>query len=104
MPLNFDLVGKPQPALDLTYTWRDTVLYALGVGAKMPNDLPYLYEAQGPKVLPTFAVVPGFPALSKIVGQLGADTRKLLHGEQTVVLHRPIPPAATLRTVASVTG
>ncbi len=104
MPLNFDLVGAPEPAHAFSYTWKDCALYALGIGAKTATELSFLYEGQGPKVMPTFAVVPSFPPLSKIVAKLGADVRKLLHGEQTVVLHRPIPPNATLQTVATVTG
>jgi len=103
MALNFDLIGKPTAPLEHSYTWKDAVLYALGVGAKA-DELDYLYEARGPKVLPTFAVVPSFTALVAITGQLGADLRMVLHGEQKVVLHRPIPPSGSLSTVATVTG
>jgi len=103
MALNFDLIGKPTAPLEHTYTWKDAVLYALGVGAKA-DELDYLYEARGPKVLPTFAVVPSFTALVAVTGQLGADLRMVLHGEQKVMLHAPIPPGGRLSTVATVTG
>jgi hypothetical protein len=62
MALNFDLVGKTTAPRAHAYGWKDTVLYALGVGAKA-GELDYLFEMNGPKVLPTFAVVPSFAAM-----------------------------------------
>ena len=87
-----------------SYTWRDTVLYALGVGAKLPGELAFLDNSQGPRVLPTFAVVPSFNAMLSVCNQLGADMAMVVHGEQTVTLHRPIPAAGTFATTATVTG
>jgi acyl dehydratase len=104
MGLNFDLVGKPQPATEHSYTSRDTILYALGVGAKTLSELSYLYEGDGPLVLPSFAVVPSFKALTDALVAARCDFKKVLHGEQTIVLHQPIPPSGTLKTVATVTG
>jgi acyl dehydratase len=103
MAIQRDLVGKTSAPITHTYTWKDTVLYALGVGARA-EDLDYLFEMNGPRVLPTFAVVPSFHAMIAVVGQLGANPAMVVHGEQTVVLHRPIPPAGELRTVAEVKG
>jgi acyl dehydratase len=103
MPLKMDVVGKKSDALEHKYTWRDTVLYALGVGAKS-DELDFLYEGHGPKVLPTFAVVPSFSALAAVSASLGANPMMILHGEQKIILHRPIPPGGTLRTVAEVKG
>jgi acyl dehydratase len=54
--------------------------------------------------LPTFAVVPSFKALVDIVGKLGANPMMILHGEQKVICHRPIPPSGAFSTVAEVTG
>lgn len=104
MALNMDLVGEKTGPLVHEYTWRDCVLYALGVGAKTDGELEFLFEQSGPKVLPTFAVVPSFKTLVDIVQKLGADPMKILHGEQTVSLHRPIPPNGSFSTVAEVTG
>lgn len=104
MGLNMDLVGKQTAPLEHKYGWKDCVLYALGVGAKNPAELDYLWEGNGPKVLPTFAVVPSFVTLLDVVGKLNADFTKILHGEQTIILHRPIPPSGTFSTVATVTG
>lgn len=103
MALNLDLVGKSSEPIKHRYSWKDVVTYALGVGARA-DELDFLYEGRGPKVLPTFAVVPCFGALILVVGQLGADLRMVLHGEQKVVLHKPIPPSGELSTVATVEG
>jgi acyl dehydratase len=103
MALNMDLVGTPLQAIEHDYTWRDAVLYALGVGATA-DELDFLYEGRGPKVLPTFAVVPAFRALLAACTELRAPLAKILHGEQTIRLHRPIPPSGTLKTVAEVSG
>ena len=104
MSLNLALVGKASDPTTYTYSWRDTVLYALGVGAKVPDELDVLFEMQGPNVLPTFAVVPSFTAMLQVCSQLGANMAMVVHGEQTIRLHRPIAPSGTLTTVAVVTG
>jgi acyl dehydratase len=103
MALKLDLVGAPLEPVRHAYTWRDTVIYALGVGARAA-ELDYLYEGRGPRVLPTFAVVPSFRSLIDVVSKLGASPMSILHGEQTIKLKRPIPPAGELVTSAEVTG
>src|SRR5262245_36452036 len=103
MAINRDLVGKTSMPMKHKYTWKDTVLYALGVGAKA-DELDFLFEMNGPKVLPTFAVVPSFEAMVTAVAKLGANPMMILHGEQKVVLHRPIPPSGEFTTVGEVKG
>jgi len=103
MAIKLDLVGKKSDAIPFVYTWKDTVLYALGVGAKA-DELDFLYEGRGPKVLPTFAVVPSFTSMIAVAGDLGANPMMILHGEQKIILHRPIPPNARLSTVSEVKG
>jgi acyl dehydratase len=73
------------------------------VGAKA-DELEYLYEGRGPKVLPTFAVVPSFTSMISVAGDLGANPMMILHGEQKAILHRPIPPNAKLMTTSEVKG
>jgi acyl dehydratase len=103
MALNLAVVGQKSPALTFEYDWKAPVLYALGVGAT-DEELDLLYEGRGPKVLPSFAVVPGLQAIGGVFGALGADLTRVLHGEQQIVLHRPIPPSGKLSTVAEVTA
>jgi acyl dehydratase len=103
MALKTDIIGKPSDPLSFTYTWKDVVLYALGVGAG-PNELDYVYEGRGPSVLPTFAVVPAFSSMLDTIARVEIPLPKVLHGEQNIVLHRPIPPSGTFRTRSTVTG
>jgi len=88
----------------------DVILYHLGIGAGVgkptdPKELEYTYE-RNLKVLPSFAVVPVFSAL----GHLGAipgvsiNFALVLHGEQDVEIHRPIPTAAKIETTGRVAG
>ena len=103
MGLDLGLVGKTFDAKRHSYTWKDCVLYALGVGATI-DERAFLSELEGPKVLPTFAVVPSFTAMLDVAGRLGANMAMVVHGEQAIRLHRPIPPSGTFATVAEVKG
>jgi len=103
MPLDHSIVGKPSEEHKLTYTWKDTALYALGVGAKK-DELDYLYEGRGPKVLPSFAVVPTFRPVIEHLARSGGSMAMVVHGAQKVVLERPFAPAGTLVTTATVRG
>jgi len=83
-----------------SYTAKDTMLYALGVGYGAhpldENELRHVYEKELAAV-PTMAAVlasPGFWMREN--KELGIDALKLVHGEQGVTLHAPLPPAATL--------
>ena len=87
------------------YEWtdRDTLLYALGVGAGT-SDLAFTTEnSHGvpQQVLPTFAVIccMGFAA-APLVGTF--NWGKLLHGSQEIRLSAPLPPAGALSVVAEV--
>ncbi|MBP1686440.1 MAG: 3-alpha,7-alpha, 12-alpha-trihydroxy-5-beta-cholest-24-enoyl-CoAhydratase [Deltaproteobacteria bacterium] len=57
--ISSDLVGMTFAPVTFSWTWKEVILYALGVGAKPEGDLDYVFEGKGPKVLPTFAVIPG---------------------------------------------
>jgi acyl dehydratase len=103
MSIRLELVGKKSAEQKHKYTWKDTVLYALGVGARA-EEQDYLFEMSGPKVLPTFAVVPSFHALVAVTGELNVNPMMVLHGEQKVILHKLIPPQGEFTTVAEVKG
>lgn len=104
MALRTDLVGTRSQVYAHAYTWKDCVLYALGVGATVQDELDYLFEQSGPRVLPTFAVVPSFGPLRGLLASMEVDLTRVLHGEQTIILHRPIAPSGELATVAEVSG
>lgn len=93
--------------LEHSYTARDTMLYALGVGAGSDpldeDDLKFVYE-DGMKALPSMAVVLGYPGFWLKDADTGVDWTRLLHGEQGLALHRPIPPAGTVIGRTRITG
>jgi len=104
MPLkiNNDLVGMEFDPVEVAWTSKDTMLYALGVGAKPDDELDYVYEPKGPKVIPTYAVCPGMNLMLGVVEKVEINLMMLLHGEQTTTVHRPIPPNAKGRGVARI--
>jgi acyl dehydratase len=94
-----------------SYSWtRDQViLYHLGVGAGNPptdpGELEYTYE-KNLKVLPSFGVIPVFGALGGLGNTPGLEFNfaMLLHGEQDIEIHQPIPPEATVTSAGEVVG
>lgn len=99
MPLDYDKVMHwPIPDSVQTYTERDTILYALGVGAATqnpPQDPQFVFE-RGLQALPTMAVVLAGGGFWLADPALGLDLARLLHGEQFLRLHKPLPAAGTL--------
>ena len=94
LPINGDLVGLSIDPISHSWTNRDAMLYALGVGCRPPEDLDFIYEGRGPKVVPTFAVIPGLRAMGSAMQRIDINLAALLHGEQSVTTHRPLPAAA----------
>ena len=100
MPLNPQAVGAVGDIRTMSWTSKDALLYAVGIGAGQA-DLPFSTEnTKGVEqvVYPTFAVVagsgttsPGKPAMAEI-GTF--NWAMLVHGSQAVTLHRPIPVEA----------
>ena len=87
------------------YTKRDAILYALGVGlGRDPCDsleLPFLLE-DGLKTLPTFAATLASPGMWIKDQQFGVDFAKLVHYEQSMNFHAPLPPEAEVVSQARV--
>lgn len=110
MPINPEAVGNRTEPARRSWTSKDCLLYALGVGAGSEDpagELPFTTEnSQGvdQRVLPTMAVVLG-------AGRGGGralfgsfDPAMLLHGEQAVTLAREIPVEGELESVTEVAG
>ncbi len=100
MPLDYDrLLALDLPPVEQTYMARDTMLYALGLGfGHDPMDeaqLPFIYE-KNLRALPTMACVLGHSGSLMRTRLPDLDWVKVVHGEQSVRLHRPLPPAATV--------
>jgi acyl dehydratase len=104
MALKPDAVGRVTGKHVHEYEERDVILYALGVGAKQDRELDYLYEGRGPKVLPTYGVVPAWPAMTEVFDMVGGDLLGIVHGGQQIRVHRPFSPSGRLETIARVDG
>ena len=103
MSLDVSTVGYTTEPYVFEYDWKTVVLYALGIGAKK-DELEYLYEAKGPKVYPTFAVVPVFPVLGDTLSKTQGNLAMVVHGGQIVRMHQPIPSEGKLETVRYLLG
>jgi acyl dehydratase len=108
MPLDHSLVGVPGEPQERSWTSKDALLYAIGVGAGLGDPLHELEfttensEGVSQRVLPTFAVL---VAQARTSGSLGDfDRAMLVHAEQAFELHRPLPVEGAVRTVSTVTG
>jgi acyl dehydratase len=104
-----DILDQKTAARTFTYGDKEVMLYALGVGlGRDPmneDELPFVYE-KGLKVVPTAATVlasaGGRPARgADEVGQKPGHRPSqinflmVVHGEQKVELHRPLPTSGT---------
>ena len=96
------LVGMTFEPVEFTWDSKDVMLYAVGVGAKPEGELEFVYEGKGPRVLPTFAVIPGMFSMGGLVSNVEINLAMLLHGEQSITLHREIPPEAKVKITGRV--
>jgi acyl dehydratase len=101
------LISRPFPHLEHAYNAKDTILYALGVGAgaepQNTLELPFVYEKLL-RIIPSQASVLAYPGFWLTDPALAIDWVKLLHGEQGIVFERPLKPAATVRGEYEVLG
>jgi acyl dehydratase len=99
-----DLVGLELPAADFAWEPRDVILYALGVGADPAGELDYLYEARGPKVLPTFALIPNWWAVKDLGRVVDGRGNPMVHASQVLELHRDLPASGRITVRAAITA
>jgi acyl dehydratase len=86
----------------VSYTWKDVVLYALGIGAEA-QELDFLYEGVkgGLKVYPSFAGLLAGSVVRDFVEE--QHPPRVLHGEQQVRLMAPLPPEGELLVTGRIT-
>lgn len=99
MPLDYPaILARGEKDRRFTYTDRDTMLYALGVGMGFDpmneRELDFIYE-KNLKALPTLVTTVAWGA-GIPTADLGLDYKLVLHGEEQTIFHRPVPPAATV--------
>ncbi|WP_433550360.1 MaoC/PaaZ C-terminal domain-containing protein [Micromonospora zamorensis] len=108
MSLDHSLVGVPGERCERSWTSKDALLYALGVGAGLGDplrDLEFTTENSDgieQKVLPTYGVVIAQIPPARSIGDF--DRAQLVMAEQYVELHRPLPASGTVLTSPTVTG
>jgi acyl dehydratase len=112
MPLNPDAVGTVSEPSEATWTSKDSLLYALGVGAGASDPTGFELEfttenSDGieQKALPTMPVVLGGTGGGGPMNAIGTfDWAMLVHGEQGITLHKPVPVAGTAVVQGKVAG
>jgi acyl dehydratase len=93
--------------IEQSYTFKDTILYALGVGLGEkpldPKHLRFLYE-DGLLAMPSMANVLGHPGFWAIDPKYAINWKKLLHAEQRMVMHAAIPPEGKVMSQIDIMG
>jgi acyl dehydratase len=100
MAIDPSAVGATGGPVERSWTSKDGLLYALGVGAGL-DELQFTTE-KGQRVLPTLAVVLGARGAVPM-GRIGSfNPAMLVHGEQAIELARPIPAEGTLKATGKI--
>ena len=108
MPINPDAAGSVGEDSEISWTSTDSLLYALGVGAGVsdPTDFELEFttensEGVAQEALPTQVVVLGG---GKMPDFGDFNLAALLHGEQHIELHQPLPAAGSAIATGEVLG
>lgn len=104
MPINPDAVGTVSAPTQSSWTSKDSLLYALGVGAGV-EELAFTTENSmnvDQRALPTQVVtLADFSGAFANVGSF--NPAMLVHGEQRIELHRELPVAGAVVTTGEIT-
>lgn len=99
MPINPDAVGNTSEPAEIRWTSKDSLLYALGVGAGATDPTGFELEFTTEntkdtpqKALPTQVVVMGAGGMPNF-GDF--NLAALLHGEQFIEIHQTVPAEGT---------
>jgi acyl dehydratase len=106
MPINPDAVGSKGEPGQSSWTSKDALLYALGVGAGT-DELAFTTENTSDvpqRVLPTMAVVLGTGGFGAMANIGTFNPAMLVHGEQAIELYGEIPTDGTVSSVGEVTA
>jgi acyl dehydratase len=110
MPMNLEAVGAVSEPGQRSWTSKDALLYALGVGAGQSDPTGFELEFTSEnsqntpqRVLPTFPVIIGMGAgAMPSFGDI--NWAMLVHGEQSIEVNGAIPPDGTVESVTTLVG
>jgi acyl dehydratase len=109
MALDLDkLLALRIPDTAQRYDFKDTLLYAVSLGYGSDpldaDELPYVYEGAegGQRVAPSMGVILAHPGYWPRTLDTGLDWVRIVHAEQGLELHRPLPPAADVVGISRV--
>ncbi len=101
MPIDPNAVGAEGGPVERSWDSKDALLYALGVGSGT-DELAFSTE-KNQQVLPTFAVIVGMGGIP--FDKIGSfNPAMLVHGEQAIEVHGPIPPDGRVSTKGRVSA
>jgi acyl dehydratase len=106
MPINPEAVGSEGEPFETTWTSKDALLYAVGIGAGT-DELAYTTENTNgveQQVFPTFPVVVGWGRGSAMRDIGTFNPALLVHGQQAVTLHKTLPVEGGARMQSRVTN
>jgi acyl dehydratase len=100
MPIVYDkFLALDIPAVEQSYAAKDCMLYALGLGLGhdplSEDELAFVYE-KNLKVLPTFGTVVAHPGFWLRDLDTGVDWVKVVHGEHSMTVHKPLAPSGSV--------
>ncbi len=107
MPIDPEkLLNRKFPTVRQTYTEKDCMLYALGIGMGIdPLDeecLRFVFE-ENLKVVPSQSVMMAHPGFWAHEEDIALDWMKILHVGQEIIFHKPIPATATVEATTRFT-
>lgn len=102
MAIDMSAVGATGGPVERSWTSKDCLLYALGVGAGL-EELQFTTE-KNQQVLPTMAVVLGARGAIPMNRVGSFDPAMLVHGEQAIELARPLPTEGTLKATGKISA
>src|ERR1700748_1184783 len=100
MPIDYDdMMQSGATGLSAAYDEKDVMLYALGVGMERDpldeKELPFVYENNGLKVVPTFASVinrgEAPPERQRMPQKSSINFALVVDGERRITIHKPLP-------------
>ncbi|MCB2059121.1 MAG: MaoC family dehydratase N-terminal domain-containing protein [Novosphingobium sp.] len=100
MPLDVDLLmSRHDDDLRFGYSDREALLYNISIGMGRdpyaPEERAFVFELPELQVVPTFASILS-PRATDLYEGAGIDWTRVVHGEQRITLHRPLPGSAKL--------